>query len=130
MSWVKILADLAVKGGKYIVKHPGIVAEVADAGKKLMEGAALAKEKKLLAQSEAEYYAQLEEENNYLRDKIIEIESKLLAVSEYYDGELESLEKKNEELLANQNKLQKMFVWVSISEGVAILAAILLAILL
>ena len=130
MSWMKILADLAVKGGKYIVQHPGIVAEVANAGKKIVEGTVEAKEKKLLAQSEAEYYAQLSEENNQLREKVIEIESKLLAVTEYYDNEIEGLEKKNEELVAYQNKLKKKFVLVSILEGIGIAVAILLAILI
>ena len=130
MTWVKILAGLAKKGGQYIVQHPGIVAQVADAGKKIIDGAAEAKQRKLQAQNEAEYYAQLAEENNYLRDKVTEIESKLLAVSEYYDSELESLGKKNEELLASYNKLKQYFVLASILAGVGIIAAILLAILL
>ena len=130
MSWLNVLGNLAAKGGAYIIENFDKIAVVADASKKIIDGAAEAKQRKLLAQSEAEYYAQLAEENNYLRDKVTEIESKLLAVSEYYDNELENLGKKNEELLASHNKLKKYFIVASILAGVGIIAAILLVVLL
>lgn len=148
MNFVKGAGDMLLKGGKYIIKHPDEVENVIVAAGRIVHTIMEIKEMIINPQGKAEYYAQLEEANNVLHDKVVEIESKVYELAEYYDNEFVALEKKNDELVSEinslkdelqayktensdyKNKIQKNLWLAGILMGVGIIAAIVLAIIL
>ena len=148
MNLVKVAGDIIVKGGKYIIRHPEKVEQVIASAGRIVHTAMELKEKFLNSQSKAEYYVQLEEANNILHDKLMDVETKVYELAEYYDNEFVTLEKKNDELVAeikslkeelqaykeeNSNykkKVKKTFMLAGTLLCIGIIVAILLAIAL
>ena len=146
MSLVKIAGDMILKGGKYIIRHPEKVEKAVFAAGRIVHTVMELKEKLLNPQTKAEYFIQLEEANNTLHDQVIEIESKVYELAEYYDKELVALEKKNEELVSEvdtlknelqaykeennvyKKKIQKILLLAGVLMSIGIISAIILAI--
>ncbi|MBR5143439.1 MAG: hypothetical protein IKW53_00150 [Clostridia bacterium] len=107
MNLVKGAGGLLLMGGKYIIRHPEKVEQVVAAAGRIVHTVMEIKEKIFNSSNNAEYFAQLEEANNILHDKIMEMESKVYQLAEYYDNEFLALEKKNEALVAELDALKK-----------------------
>lgn len=148
MAEKNIAVELIKKGGKYVLEHPEKIAKFAMIAGQIFEKIAELREKYGNASAKAERYTQLIEENNIIQEKIIELESKVYELAEYYDNELVVLEKKNNELIAEvdtlkkeleaykeennvyKKKIQKILMFAGVLIGVGIIVAIILAIVI
>lgn len=148
MSNGKKVGDLIVRGGKYIIEHHEEVESVVTAATRIVHTVMELKEKLLNPQTKAEYFIQLEEANNILHDKIMEMESKIYQLAEYYDNEFVALEKKNESLTAEieslkleleahktetsvyKKKIQKILLLTGILMSVSVIVALVLAVVI
>ena len=117
---MSVVSNAIVKGGKFLIENYKPISEAIGT----ISGKIGIKQKTL---SEAEYYAQLEKDNESLRDDLMEVKSKLYELTEYYDEKIEDLEKQNTNI---EKKYRRNFIYLSVFSGIGIVAAILLAILL
>ena len=110
MAWLKVIGKYLRKAGKYVVKHPEQAVGVFYAGKEICDNVFKGRGKNRQVSEELD--PQIEELLNHIDN---------------LERDFESYKREN---IAYQNKLKKTFLWVSVLEGIAVIIAIVLAIVL
>ena len=107
---MSVVSNAIVKGGKFLIENYKPISEAIGT---ISEKIGI-KQKTL---SEAEYYAQLEKDNESLREDLMEVKSKLYELTEYYDEKIEGLENQNTNI---EKKYRRKFIYLSVFSGIGI----------